>query len=224
VPDTHLIRTALGPRELTAVVGPDGQAGPGVRGQDDQYPMSLEAARLIPATRNEGLRLERPRFVFATDGGRLLGAFVAASATWDAREPGWVLQDGRLFCPSDLTPADLVLKKSSHWMEYMSSNQLIDLLKLHQVPDPETVLLVRHTRLADPINNLIMLLLALPFILSRERRDVKASASLCLLMVGAFYAFIYLARYVGLPPSLAAWLPVMLFGPVSVVMLDSVKT
>jgi lipopolysaccharide export system permease protein len=101
---------------------------------------------------------------------------------------------------------------------------LIDLLKLHQVPDPETVLLVRHTRLADPINNLIMLLLALPFILSRERRDVKASASLCLLMVGAFYAFIYLARYVGLPPSLAAWLPVMLFGPVSVVMLDSVKT
>ena len=69
-----------------------------------------------------------------------------------------------------------------------------------------------------------MLLLALPFILSRERRDVKASASLCLLMVGAFYAFMHLCRYVGLPPSLAAWLPTMLFGPVSVLMLDSVKT
>jgi hypothetical protein len=224
VPDVHLIRTALGPRELTQAVGPDGQAEAGVRGQDDRYPMSLEAARLIPATRSEGSRLERPRFLFTADDGRLLGAFVAASATWDAREQGWVLQDGMLFCPSDLTPADLVLKQSSHWMEFMSSNQLMDLLKLRQVPDPETVLLVRHTRLADPINNLIMLLLALPFILSRERRDVKASASLCLLMVGAFYAFIYLARYVGLPPSLAAWLPAMLFGPVSVVMLDSVKT
>ena len=84
-------------------------------------------------------------------------------------------------------------------------------------------LLTKHIRFADPINNLVMLLLGLPFILSRQR-NIKASAGLCLLMVGAFYAFVYVCRYTGLSPTLAAWLPAMLFGPVAVVMLDSVKT
>jgi len=87
----------------------------------------------------------------------------------------------------------------------------------------QRALLTKHIRFADPINNLVMLLLGRPFILSRQR-NIKASAGLCLLMVGAFYAFMHVCRYTGLSPTLAAWLPVMLFGPVSVVMLDSVKT
>jgi hypothetical protein len=226
VPDVQLVHTVLGPRELTRQVGPGGVLTDAVRGRDEQYPMILEAARFVPSPtgRSEGARLERPRFSFMTVDDRLLGTILATSASWDSAEQAWRLQGGAMFCPSDLTADDLVLRRSSHWLEYMSSAQLTDLLRLRQVPDPDMVLLVRHSRLTDPINNLIMLLLALPFILSRERRDVKASASLCLLMVGAFYAFMHLCRYVALPPSLAAWLPAMLFGPVAVVMLDSVKT
>ena len=68
-----------------------------------------------------------------------------------------------------------------------------------------------------------LLLVAVPFILSRER-NIKASATLCVLMVGVFLAFIYLCRYMGLDPLLAAWLPVFLFGPVAIIMLDAIKT
>ena len=89
--------------------------------------------------------------------------------------------------------------------------------------DPSVVQMTRTTRFTDPINNVIMLLLALPFILSRER-NLKASTGLCLLMVGAFYSFIYICRYMGLPPDWAAFVPTILFGSVSVLMLDSVKT
>jgi len=78
-------------------------------------------------------------------------------------------------------------------------------------------------RLLDPVNNLVMLLLGLPFILSRER-NIKASAWLFLLMVGTFYAFIYVCRYMNLTPMLSAWLPVFLFGPVAAMMLQSLKT
>ena len=39
-------------------------------------------------------------------------------------------------------------------------------------------------------------MLGLPFILSRQR-NIKASAGLCILMVGMFYVFIYIARYMG---------------------------
>ena len=68
-----------------------------------------------------------------------------------------------------------------------------------------------------------MLLLGLPFILSRER-NVKASASLCVLMVGSYFAFVYVCRLVGLAPLLAAFLPVILFGTVAAFMLDAIKT
>jgi len=224
VPDSNEIQTVIGPEQLRTVAESSNPAANAVRARDVQYPMLLEAAAFVPASRDAPARLQRPRFSFLTDEGRLLGTFLASSATWEGQRHTWKLQDGMLFCPSDLTKADLVLRRNSGWLDYMSSRQLTELLKLRRVPDPASAMLVKHTRLTEPINNLIMLLLALPFILSRERRDVKASASLCLLMVGTFYAFMHLCRYVGLPPALAAWLPAMLFGPVSVVMLDSLKT
>ena len=62
-----------------------------------------------------------------------------------------------------------------------------------------------------------------PFILSRQR-NIKASAGLCVLIVGMFYVFIYICRYMGLLDFWAAFLPLLLFGPISVLMLDSVKT
>ena len=84
-------------------------------------------------------------------------------------------------------------------------------------------MLVKHVRFTDPINNLIMLLLGVPFILSRERK-IKASIAICVLMVGVFFAFVYICRFMDLSPTLAAWLPVLLFGPVAIVMVDSIKT
>jgi len=91
------------------------------------------------------------------------------------------------------------------------------------VPDRDAAILAKHVRFADPVNNLILLLLALPFILSRER-NIKASAGLSVLMTGAYFAFIHVTRVVGLPPMLAAFLPIVLFGTVAAVMLDSIKT
>ena len=105
----------------------------------------------------------------------------------------------------------------------MSTSQLTRLLELKRVPDMRSALMTRHVRFTEPLNNLVMLLLGLPFILSRER-NIRSSASLCLLMVGTFYVFIYICRYLGLPATWAAWLPILLFGPIAVVMLDSVKT
>ena len=43
-------------------------------------------------------------------------------------------------------------------------------------------------------------------------------------MVGTFFAFIQVCLHLDLPAALAAWLPVLLFGPPAAVMLDSVKT
>jgi len=163
----------------------------------------------------------------ANDGRRLLGTFLADSAEWvDAPENAnkhWRLNGGRLFITSDLTVDDLLMQQSDKWMVYMSSAQLARLLSSGKATDPDGAKIARNIRIADPVNNLVMLLLGLPFILSRER-NIKASALLCLIMVGAFFAFTYICRYMGLGPFWAAFMPIVLFGPISLVMLDSVKT
>jgi lipopolysaccharide export LptBFGC system permease protein LptF len=250
-PNTQRIYTHVGPAELLAktkelarrhgvAVLPDEQIRkvwglPPVL--DRNYGMTI-SARLadktapqlaldsVRARQPRGGRLHRPRFTYRTPKGKLLGIFHADAAVWVPGAPDeshWRLVNGRLFYPSDLTHEDLVLRQSSRWLDYMSTAQLTRLLALNRVPDRGGAQLARHVRFADPINNLVMLLLALPFILSRER-NLKASAALCLLMVGTYFAFVYLCRLVGLHPVIAAFLPIGLFGTVAVVMLDAIQT
>ena len=208
----------------------DGAHLEGVSAWDPEYGLRIEAKELLvdppQADRPPAGTLLGPRFTFRTPDGQILGIFLADRAAWtvdDVGETWWRLDDGALFYPTDLAPADLKLRQSRRWMDYMSTRELTQLLRLGRVLDRPRTALARHVRFTDPLNNIVMLLLAVPFILSRER-NIKASATFCLLMVGVFYVFIYACRQIGLPPTLGAWLPVLLFGPVAAVMVDSVKT
>jgi len=251
-PSVEKIYTQIGPsrmlgeakelaRQHNIPVPPDEQI-PSVSGipptRDDHYTMIVttrspaDADELVldpPAPgKPRGGRLNRPVFVFKTTfepGGRILGIFHADRATWvqgrSAVESHWRLDNGRFFYPTDLKSQDLVLRQSSKWMDLLSTADLTRLID--RAPDRDAAILAKHIRFADPINNLVLLLLGLPFILSRER-NIKASASLSVLMVGSYFAFVQICRLVGLPPMVAAFLPIVLFGTVAAVMLDAVKT
>ena len=105
----------------------------------------------------------------------------------------------------------------------MSTSDLARLIHLERIPDRRAAELIKHVRFTAPINNLVMLLLGLPFILSRER-NIRASVTLCVLTVMTFFAFVYICRYMGLNPVLGAWLPILPFGPLAVTTLYSLKT
>lgn len=193
-----------------------------------RYPPNEEELVLGPYRpgQSRGGTLNRPVFTFRTGAGELLGLFHARKATWVPGPPDksyWQLEEGRFFYPTDLQNEDLVLRQSTRYLDLLTTAKLTRLIQLDRVPDRQAAILAKHVRFADPINNLVMLLLALPFILSRER-NIRASASLCVLMVGTYFAFVYICRLIGLPPLIAAFLPILLFGTVSVVMLDAVKT
>ena len=242
-PDTKTVYTAVGPQTLLESAKeqarlnkqevPDDSKVTTIRGvavPDPRYGIkieaeSLELAPFVPGKPRQGT-LRSPKFTYRSEDGKLLGIILADFATWvggSLDTSHWDLSRGVLFYPSDLAPEHLKLRQSSRWLDTMSVSQITEYLRLERVPDRDAAELTRHVRVADPVNNLIMLLLGLPFILSRER-NIKASAGLCLLMVGAYYAFIYICRYMSLPPAWAAWLPVLLFGPVAAVMFDSIKT
>lgn len=84
-----------------------------------------------------------------------------------------------------------------------------------------------HQRLTRPLVGLILILLGLSVILRDQNRNIFISAGLCLMLVAVFFATIFACQYLGrdtLSPALAAWLPVFIFGPVSLVMFDAVHT
>ena len=197
-PNARVIWTSIGPEHVQPVAR---RSAPGVEFSipDSVYGMVIRAKGFRRRPRGAGRLADNvlvsPRFHFSAENGQVLGIFFADSARF-GKEPKsnrycWHLEGGALFYPSDLTPADMKLRQSGRWLEYMSIGQLNDLLQLQRIPDPGHAVLTKHIRIAEPLNNLVMLLVGIPFILSRER-NVKASAMFCLLMVGAFYAFIYL--------------------------------
>lgn len=231
-PSTRRIYSRLGPEDLERLRGRVAANGGRleVTLDEPQYEdMRIEATARVVAgihpDRPPRVQLLRPRFrlrIEETD----IATFTARSATFSApagEPPYWQLREGRIFIRSGLTPDDLVLRRSSRWLDYLSVGQLRRLLDTDTVSDRNAARLMIHARVTEPINNLVMLLLGLPFILSRER-NLKASATMCLGIVAVFFVCIHLCRYVALPPEVQAWLPLLIFGPIAAVMIDSVKT
>lgn len=126
-----------------------------------------------------------------------------------------------------LGPAELVLRQSSEWADLMSLPQMNALMRTQNIANRPTVEMSRHVRLTTPLVQLTLLLLTLPFFLSRAPTNVLAAGGRALLLAGLFYAATFLAH--GLAPDatwapLAAWAPVLLFGPVAVLRLAGVRT
>jgi lipopolysaccharide export system permease protein len=73
-----------------------------------------------------------------------------------------------------------------------------------------------------------MVLMGIAIVHRDQCKSVFLNAGMCLVVAAVFYAVCYLTRYLGeheyLSPTMAAWLPVMLFGPPAVAMADAVHT
>ena len=85
-----------------------------------------------------------------------------------------------------------------------------------------------HSRLTRPVLGVILVVLGLSVILRDQNRNIFISAGLCLVLCASFFAACIACQYLGnrehITPALAAWLPVLAFGPLSFVMFDAVHT
>lgn len=201
-----------------------------IEDSDKHYNMTIYADKFIPGRPYKGKffsgKLINPKFLFYNDKGGLIATIMGDSAKWvpgKVSERHWQLEKGKLLINSEMTPDEVALKQSGRWKDYLTSAELTDMMKLQGATDISSVRMTKFIRVVEPFNNLIMLLLGLPFILSRQR-NIKASAMYCILTVGIFYVFVYGCRYIGMPDALSAFLPIMVFGPISILMLDSIQT
>ncbi len=133
----------------------------------------------------------------------------------------------RMTYQTPLTPGQLNLIFQKKAVEYLSTSQ-INRLMLYSTPANRVSLeKIMYTRITQLIMNMIMLLIGIPFLLAREPNKLVTNMLWCsVLSAGCFittFVFFQLAG-AGLSPFAGAWLPVVLFGPLAIVMLDMVKT
>jgi lipopolysaccharide export system permease protein len=74
----------------------------------------------------------------------------------------------------------------------------------------------------------VLVLMGLSVILRDQNRNVIISSGQCLVLCAVFFAFSYACKLMGdnefVSPALAAWLPVVSFGPFAIVLFDAVHT
>lgn len=138
-----------------------------------------------------------------------------------------VLGTGRFFLKVQDADYDAVCRGGS-WYIYASTTDLREMLL-----DPEPrrrgkMAVLFHTRVTRPLVGMLMVVFGLSVILANPNRHVIISSGMCLLASAGMFLFVIASKYLGdqdvLPAALAAWLPVIVFGPPSLVALDAVHT
>ena len=82
-----------------------------------------------------------------------------------------------------------------------------------------------HARLVQPLLDLTLLFLGLPLIVTRESRNVFVAMGICMVVTTAFTLVAAGAQDLGAisywPPSLAAWVPLMIFVPLAAWLVET---
>jgi lipopolysaccharide export system permease protein len=169
----------------------------------------------------------RPKGEDPLTGGWLLTRTVPSSFDGPLPSNVTALGTGRFFLKVEDADYDAVCRGGT-WYSLASTSRLREMLI-----DPEPrrrgkMAVLFHTRLTRPLVGAIMVLLGISVILGNPDRHLIISAGLCLAVAAGLFLFTLACKYLGdqdfLPAPLAAWFPVILFGPVAVVAFDSVHT
>ena len=175
----------------------------------------------------------------------------AERADWDPASHSWLLTGARRVnglmyktsreiddtvsaYKSNITPEEVNLYRSGNYVELLSTRRIEELLSRPQSYGALALLRVKHTRFTQPLVNIILLLLAIPTVLTREPTRLKAAATKCLALTGLCLVVSFLGQQLaGQPPkaslaaqwpAIMAWLPILIFGPIAVFLLDRVET
>lgn len=183
--------------------------------------------------------------------GQLKDVITADLARWDDTRRGWVLERGIRhsmsgseagllgadsaaqrtsvsFYETTLNPDQLKLRQTVQWMQFLSIQQLRELEASGDV-NVAQVAPLKHSRFTLPINNMILLLLGLSCYMTRSPSSVLTIAAKALVLCASAFIFTFVAQQLVsnisiLSPAVPAWLPIFIFGPIVVLLLENAKT
>jgi lipopolysaccharide export system permease protein len=96
-------------------------------------------------------------------------------------------------------------------------------------PENDRYSVMYHTRMAYPLTNFILLFLGIPVVLGFERmsKNIFLRVGISILICCAFFVLAYICANLGnmgiLQPVLAAWLPVIVFGCLGLILFEGMR-
>ena len=135
-----------------------------------------------------------------------------------------------------ITPEEIGLYRSNTFVNLLATERINQLLAPGRANSygVNQLLRVKHGRIAQPIMNIILLLMAIPCVLTRDPGQLKSAAMKCLglsmLGLGCIFGCAMLAGQPPNPewadrwPAMMSFIPIIIFGPLAVWMLDRVET
>jgi lipopolysaccharide export system permease protein len=182
------------------------------------------------------LSAKEARYFPPGENGRQRGGWLMTETTpaeppelkdWNQPEILEMIDPGKFFLYADEVDFDTVTR-TRNWYAFASTARLKDELGKTDSVRLASMAVLFHTRFTRPILGCILVLMGLSVILRDQNRNVFLSAGLCIVLCGVFFAALFSCKFLGdneyLTPALAAWLPVILFGPFALVQFDAVHT
>jgi lipopolysaccharide export system permease protein len=134
---------------------------------------------------------------------------------------------GRYFLRTKEVDFDTVTR-GANWFLFASTPQIRAILAKPEARRQPQVAVAFHMRLTRPLIGVLLTVMGLAVILRDQNRHVFINAGLCLILCAVFYAAVYGCKYLGendfVSPPLAAWLPVLVFTPLAVALVDAIHT
>ncbi len=237
-------------RDRDEVGGGTGEQFP-IRAMQDDHNSLLFAARYTPPSAAAPAELLFVDVLEHNEQDQVVGMITAERAHYDPGEGVWNLVNGHRVTglragetpggpfPADkwktnIDPEEVKLFRKADYVDLLSTERINQLLDRPEAYGKANLLRVKHMRFTQPLMNVILLLLAIPCVLTREPGHLKAAATKCLILTGIGMGSIFLAqqiaanppdlRFASQWPALMAWVPIFLFAPLAVFLLDRVKT
>jgi lipopolysaccharide export system permease protein len=127
------------------------------------------------------------------------------------------LKPGECFVASTVTFEQLSI--GSAWRQNLSSVELTSGLRGQTIEPGPDVYLTLHSRFVRPLLDMSLVLLGIPLVLRRETRNIFMAAVMGLGLVVALWAVMLTSDTLGrnylISAVLAAWLPLLVFGPLA---------
>ena len=212
----------------------------------------LMASRFTPASSQDPVAKMADFDVIERDEQLQPVAHISADeADWDTLRKEWLLTNGKRVTGlrpeqqrsdeipwaawrTNITPEEVALYRSNDYVELLSTERINQLLSRPQSYGTVNLLTTKHSRVTQWLMNLVLVLLAVPCVLTREPGKLKQDLTKLLLLTGCAMGTIFICRQIaGHPPTVAlaaswpallAWMPVFIFTPISIYLLDRLHT
>ncbi|MFI4861013.1 MAG: LptF/LptG family permease [Phycisphaerales bacterium JB063] len=242
------VQEVLIPPLAEKIVRPKSQAGSLTIKDKPVHYLKDESGALISASSFSAERgeMQDVRIIKLNADGRQESLIRASLATWDAASGQWILKDGRRFVPG-VDPADpdalagtavnayatelssdvLIVRQASLFLRLLSMREL-EAMRGNQALTAKaraSVTQIIWSRFSTVVLSVLILLMGLPYFLSRVPGNLLVNATKAAgITVGAWSGGLVLLQVGNLNPVTAAWLPVIIYLPISFWLVTKIET